>query len=388
MPDEIVDVTTPVSNPFDDNSWVDNTATVEVTEPISTIQQIDDNTGSATIEATEQTASTDTTLPNVDYNSFVKENFGFDSVEVAKEQINKWKEFKEPEFTNEENKRLFDAIQKGKKTEVLQILAKQQAIENLVSADIDERTAPQIVKLAMREKYPTLSEQQIEYKFNKQFAVAPKPEQYSDELDSEYSIRLRNWESHAEDVKQELMIEAHISKPELEKLKSEISLPDIFGSREDVQQLTPQELANIENVKKSHINQISTAINSFNKLDFEVVNGEVKLPISYALANDEKAQMQSILADAIENNDVNKFIGSRWFDEAGNPKTNQAIEDITWMLYGKKIAQKLANESAAQRYEQEVKNKMNLTITPNSQQTFNPNPNEHLKRQMDAIWDA
>jgi len=123
-------------------------------------------------------------------------------------------------------------------------------------------------------------------------------------------------------------------------------------------------------------------------VDFEVINGEVKLPISYTLSNEEKAQMQTILSDAIENNDVNKFIGSRWFDEAGNPKSDQAKEDLFWMLNGKKVAQKLANESAAQRYEQEIKQKMNLNLNQQPQGTFKPEASEQIKKQYDAIWDA
>jgi len=385
MSEEIIEQTK-VASPFDEDSWKE-APTVQAQGAISETA-VQGNEAITTPEVVETKTVEVKEIPTVDYNAYLKENFGFDSVEVAKEQINKWKEFKQPEFANEESKQLFEAIAAGKKSEALSILAKQQAIENLLSAELDEKNAPQVVKLAMKEKYPTLSDAQIEYRYNKQFAMPEKPAQFSDELDSEYEQRVNSWQRQVNDIKEELLIEANISKPELEKLKSEISLKNIFGEREEVPQLSEKELQEIEATKKSHIQQIGQAINSFNSVDFEVINGEVKLPISYTLSNEEKAQMQTILSDAIENNDVNKFIGSRWFDEAGNPKSDQAKEDLFWMLNGKKVAQKLANESAAQRYEQEIKQKMNLNLNQQPQGTFKPEASEQIKKQYDAIWDA
>ena len=385
MSKEIIEQTV-AKDPFLEENWKE-TPTVQAQEEIPATA-VQGNEAITTPEVVETKTVEVKEIPTVDYNAYLKENFGFDSVEVAKEQINKWKEFKQPEFANEESKQLFEAIAAGKKSEALSILAKQQAIENLLSAELNEKNAPQVVKLAMKEKYPTLSDAQIEYRYNKQFAMPEKPAQFSDELDTEYEQRVNSWQRQVNDIKEELLIEANISKPELEKLKSEISLKNIFGEREEVPQLSEKELQEIEATKKSHIQQIGQAINLFNSVDFEVINGEVKLPISYTLSNEEKAQMQTILSDAIENNDVNKFIGSRWFDEVGNPKSDQAKEDLFWMLNGKKVAQKLANESAAQRYEQEIKQKMNLNLNQQSQGTFKPEASEQIKKQYDAIWDA
>ena len=305
-----------IVSPFDDSAWREepivpkqgneNTPTAQGNETISVAADVTAQPKETVDKNEDNTA--------VDYNVFIKEQFGFDSVEVAKEQINKWKEMKpsqEITFANDESKKLAEAILAGKKNEVLDILSKQQSIEKLTSAEINDKIAGDIVKLAMQQKYPTLTQQQIDYKFNKQFAIPEKPIQQLDELDGEYNLRLSNWERLSEEVKTELLIEAQIAKPELEKLKTELSFPDIFGNKEQKQpQLTQEEIAEMKAVADSQIKDVSNFLKNFNEVGVTVKQDGIEIPVNYSLSSDEKNELQSVLAKAIENNDVN-FIFSR-----------------------------------------------------------------------------
>ena len=62
-----------------------------------------------------------------DPNQFVRERFGFESVEEAEEQLKRVREQKTPEFDfeNETSRNLFAAIKEGKTDEIFDILNKQ-----------------------------------------------------------------------------------------------------------------------------------------------------------------------------------------------------------------------------------------------------------------------
>lgn len=241
----------------------------------------------------------------------------------------------------------------------------------------------------MQQKYPTLTQQQIDYKFNKQFAIPEKPIQQLDELDGEYNLRLSNWERLSEEVKTELLIEAQIAKPELEKLKTELSFPDIFGNKEQKQpQLTQEEIAEMKAVADSQIKDVSNFLKNFNEVGVTVKQDGIEIPVNYSLSSDEKNELQSVLAKAIENNDVNFIFSSRWYDSDGKLKTDVAIKDLNRIFNGDKIESKYANEAAAKRLEAKIKADLNLNLGKQPQGTFNPDNSNIQQRQFDAIWDA
>jgi hypothetical protein len=95
----------------------------------------------------------------------------------------------------------------------------------------------------MAQKYKDLTREEIDYKFNKQFGIPNRPVQKDIETDEEYQDRLSNWESKARDVETELMIEAKLAKPELERFKSELVLPDIqFESHKSGTRANPRRI--------------------------------------------------------------------------------------------------------------------------------------------------
>ncbi len=205
--------------------------------PEQAVQPQTQQTQPATTIAPQQTAATDDT-EIVDVDSYWK-GFGWDSEEAAKQEIENLRKLKDnpqPQqitYASEESKRLHEAIAAGKRDEVLSILNKQAQIEKLVSSEVSKDTAGDIVKMGMQLKYKDLTPEEINYKFNKQFAIPPKPAQQDLDTDEEYQYKLNAWQEQANDKYMELMIEAKLAKPDIEAAKSKIELPSIQQATND-----------------------------------------------------------------------------------------------------------------------------------------------------------
>jgi hypothetical protein len=72
-----------------------------------------------------------------------------------------------------------------------------------------------------------------------------------------------------------------------------------------------------------------------------------------------------------KNYNFNDYFNSRWFDDKGNPKVNQMMEDIFLMNNKEKVLQKFVNESATQRLVHKTKEASNIKINQSPQGTFN-----------------
>lgn len=173
--------------------------------------------------------------PAVVINPFdtIKEKFGYQTYEDAIKDIEELRAFKatpptaELQFENEESERLVKALAKGDRKTVLEIYAKQDRIDNLTTLEVNKDTAADIVKYGMQLKYKDLSPTEINYRFNKQFGIPPKPTQQTDEEVQDYQTRVTSWEAVVADKEMELMIEAKLAKPELELAKTKLVIPDI-----------------------------------------------------------------------------------------------------------------------------------------------------------------
>lgn len=162
-----------------------------------------------------------------------KEKFGYETPEAAITEIESLRAFKaappaQPyKFENAESEALAKAINAGNLSEVHSILDRRIRIDSLTEGDMTPEKAADVVKLGMQIKYKDLSSKEIDYKFNKTFAVPPKPVQTSDEELEDYQQRLSAWQSVADDRNMELMIEAKLAKPELQTAKTKLVFPEI-----------------------------------------------------------------------------------------------------------------------------------------------------------------
>ena len=361
-----------INNPFDDSNWTE-APTEPQSEPI--------NTTATTTESTDEI---------VDANEYLKRELGFETWESAKSEFEELKKLKETkgkdfEFANEGSQKFFDYLKEGKEDDVFNFLTEKKRLEKLTSAEINESTAVDIIKLSMQQKYKDLTSDEIDYKFNKMFASPKEPVQTISEDDDEFEVRKGEWQAQVNELKKELIIEAKLSKPELEKLKNELVLPDIKrGNNTTETALTQEELDKGTALRTSYLASLDKAQNSFNGFEARYKNADVEIPISFIATDEEKKALKSEL----ENFAVEDFILNRWFDKDGSPNATQLMEDIYLLRNKEKVFQKLTNESGVKVLDNYIQRSKNINVRGNSGQSFQPNADKTDQQKMAEFFFA
>jgi hypothetical protein len=369
-------------NPFLESSWIDSTGNQpqQINDPLSFPQQKQQPTAEKEEEI-------------LDSNEWLKREFNWESTEAARAEIEELRKLKESaasdeiEFENEESLNLFKLFKEGKHEDVYNFLENRRKLDKLVSSDINKETSAEIVKLDMQNKYKDLTAQEIEYKFNKQFGIPSKPVQQELETDDEYADRVLNWESKVNDIQTELMIEAKLARPNLEKLKSELVFPDIQEDNKSTE-LTQEELEVRDKFIGSFKQSAKNALDEFNGFNVSVKDEEVEIPLSYAISIEEKnAVAAQIEAFADSNFDANVILADRWLNENGEINTTQIVKDLSLLLSEGKMGQKFANEAASKRLAEHIRRTSNININSRTaQQTFNPESKSDMDKQIEYIW--
>lgn len=308
-----------------------------------------------------------------DPNQFVRERFGFESVEEAEEQFKRMREQQTPEFDfeNETSRNLFAAIKEGKTDEIFDILNRQKKLESLTNSEINANIAAEIIKTNIENKYKDLSKEEVDILFYDNYNFPAKPEQSYDETEEDYNARVQNWQSQIEFIEKRMIIDAKVIRPELEKLKSDIKLPDVYGF-DELQAESQEEYENLQQARQIYEQTLNSEFNSFNGFNVSVKDEDVEIPITFNVAEDERFRMKEALSDF----DSDNYFGERWFNEDGRPKVQQVMSDIYILENFNKILQKVANEAASQRLVAHFKKSGNVTInnpTPQGQPQQNPN---------------
>ena len=292
-----------------------------------------------------------------DSNQFVKERFGYDSVEQAEQEFKKLKEQPSFEFKDDVSKSLFDAIKEGKADDVYEILNQQKRLEKLTNSELTPDLAAEIVKTNIKNKYKDLSADDVELLFYDQHFVPLKPEQGYDESDEDYAGKVKTWQSQVDYAERKLMIEAKVIRPELEKLKSEIKLPDIYN--EAGREAESQEEFEIQQQARSiYEKTLDSDFQSFNGFNVSVKDEDVEIPISFNVGEDERLAMKNDLMDF----DSDSYLENRWFFKDGKPNIPQIMADKYLLENREKIFSKIANEAASQRVLAHIKRNGNINI--------------------------
>ena len=316
-----------------------------------------------------------------DPNQFVKERFGFESVEQAEEEFKRFKEPKEEfKFQDDMSKTLFDAIKEGKTDDVYQILNQQKRLDKLISNELTPDLAVDIIKTNIQNKYKDLTSDEVDLLFYDQYFVPSKPEQSYDESDEDYATKVKTWQSQVDYLDKKMMIEAKVIRPELTKLKSELKLPDIYGEAQQEAE-SREEVEKMQQARSIYERTLDSDFQSFSGFTVSVKDEDVEIPISFNVAEDERLAMKNSLADF----DSDSYFGERWFAEDGKPKVQQMMADKYLLENYNKILQKVANEAASQRMLAHLKKTGNININqPTPQGT--PTPNANAERDRLAAW--
>jgi len=341
-------------NPFSDENVLQVQPAVEVA-PTAT------NEPNSEAQATQNTQvdepKEEQSSQSFDPNQFVRERFGFESVEEAENQFKKLKEQPSFEFNDDVSKTLFDAIREGKADDVYQVLNQQKRLEKLITAELNTDLAIEIVKENLKQKHKELNDEEVDLLFYDKFYVPLKPEQGYDESDEDYASKVKSWEAQVDYTERKLMIEAKTTRPELEKLKGDIKLPDIYNEagREAESQA---EFEMMQQARSIYEKTLDSDFKSFNGFNVSVKDEDVEIPISFNVGDDEKLAIKSQL----ENFDTDSYFEGRWFDKDGKPNVQQIMADKYLLENREKIFSKIANEAASQRLLAHLKKSGNINI--------------------------
>ena len=348
-------------NPFSDENVPQVQQAVEVA-PIATNEPNEQQKSDQLVQNEE--SKVQESNQSFDENQFFKDRFGYETVEEFENEFKKFKETPAFEFKDDISKTLFDAIREGKADDVYEVLNQQKRLEKLTTSELNSEIAAEIVKTNIKNKHKGLSNDDVELLFYDQFFVPLKPEQGYDESDDDYAAKVNQWQSQVDYTERRLMIEAKVLKPEIEKLRSEITLPDIYNEsgREAESQA---EFEIMQEARSIYERTLDSDFQSFNGFNVSVKDEDVEIPISFNVSEEERLAMKNDLMDF----DSDSYLENRWFTKDGKPNIQQIMADIYLLENREKIFSKIANEAASQRVLAHIKRNGNINInqTPTPQ---------------------
>jgi len=367
-------------NPFSDENVPQVQPAVEVA-PTAPSEPQDGTQSAQNEQASPQ--SEQASNSSFDQNQFVKERFGFESVEDAENQFKKFKEQPSFEFKDDVSKTLFDAIREGKADDVYQVLNQQKRLDKLTTAELNTDLAIEIVKENLKQKHKELNEEEVDLLFYDKFYVPLKPEQGFDETDEDYSNKVKSWEAQVDYTEKKLLIEAKMTRSELEKLKSEIQLPDIYNEAGRYAQ-SQEEFELMQQARSTYEQTLNSDFQSFNGFNVSVKDEDVEIPIAFNVAEEERLAMKNQLEDF----DTDTYFEGRWFNNDGRPNVQQIMADKYLLENRDKIFSKIANEAASQRLLAHLKKNGNINInqTPTPQGAKPDLNGIDAERQRMAEW--
>lgn len=373
-------------NPFSDSSWVAAPENGDVDFTSSASTSLPQQESQPELQDEEEV---------VDSSEWLKREFNWDNIEVAKQEIEELRKLKESsaqagseiEFENEESLNLFRLFKEGKQDEVYSYLETRRKLNSLLDSDINPNSAADIVKMNMRNTYPDLTNEEIEFQFNRNFGVPAKPVQKDIETDEEYQERLDAWQGQVKEVETELMIEAKLAKPDLQKYRSELVFPDIEDGRNSYEP-TQEELEAQAKFVDYFKNSVNSALSSFDGFSVSVKDEEVDIPLSYAISQEEKSIVAGQLERFADSGfDANVILAERWLTQDGNINTNQIVKDLALLLSEGKMSQKFVNEAASKRLAEHIRRTSNINVTSRTpQNTFSPESKSDMDKQIEYIW--
>lgn len=381
---ENTDMSAPITlaegyNPFSDENVPQVQPAVEVA-PTATSEP---NNEAQVTQNTQVDEPKEQQSQSFDPNQFVKERFGFESVEEAENQFKKLKEQPSFEFKDDISKTLFDAIREGKADDVYQVLNQQKRLEKLITAELNTDLAIEIVKENLKQKHKELNDEEVDLLFYDKFYVPLKPEQGYDESDEDYASKVKSWEAQVDYTERKLMIEAKTTRPELEKLKSDIKLPDIYNEAAKQAQ-SQEEFEFMQQARQTYEQTLNSEFQSFNGFNVSVKDEDVEIPISFNVGEEERLAIKNELEDF----DTESYLESRWFTKEGKPNVQQIMADKYLLENRDKIFSKIANEAASQRLLAHLKKNGNINInqTATPQGTKPDLSGTEAERQRLAEW--
>lgn len=365
------------TSPFKENSWAESIPAI--------VEEKKDETPTPIITEAkpiiQETKTDDTEV--FDEDKYVKEKWGWDNAESGKKEVEELRErAKALDLTNEDSKKVLSYIKEGKTKDLYNFLHQQEEVERLSTSDLsNEKSATELVKFGISNKNKNLSQDEVDFLYNRRFSIPAKPVQDDADTDQEYATKVAQWESKVKDIRTELIIEAKLAQPELQKLKTELVLPDIQKPVDlEAQQ---KELRRVEGLAKKYLETLESDYSKFNGYEIKYKDEEVEIPVSFTVPNEDKVALKNELKEF----DPYAFIDKRWFAEDGTPNITTIMDDITLLRKKEVVLQKMVNEIGSKMREHYIKIKANINVNGSQQGTLQPDAaKSDLDKQVEFLW--
>lgn len=375
--EQTTEVTPPAFSPFKDNSWVE---TIPTQEPVATPAPL------ATTTTVEPPVAAPTGEEIFDENVYVKTKYGWETPEAGIKELEDLRKFKEKpfDFTNDDSRKAFEYLKEGKEEDLYKILDQKRKVNKLLSAEtIDENVADQMIKMGMQTRYKDLSTEEIEYKFKKQFSIPPKPVPVDTDTDEEYAQKVSNWEATVSDIRMEKIIEAKVARPELEKLKMELVLPDIPKKSPEAEAPSQESLAEMQKVRDNFLAKLNSGYTTFKGYETKVKDESGEIPVAFVVPEEEKVAQRL----KVENLELDTYFNKRWFDENNNPNVEKIMADLYLLENPEKVFQGIANNAANLKKIQYIQQTSNINVTAAPTGTMQANTTQDdINKQIEYIW--
>lgn len=318
-----------------------------------------------------------------DGRNYLKEKLGYEDWDAAKTEI---ETLRTKAQTPAEIK--YETLEATKIKELYAIIDKKEKLDQLTVGEVTKENAPKIIKAAMVEKYKGLSPEMVNHKFNKSFSLPPKPVEDTFDTPTEYEVAQNDWKEKVADIEMEMLIEANLVRPELERIKSEIKMPEIEKQTNNDVQSTPEELAKEQQEKEMFLQFAGEAINKFEGFNVSYKNNDVDVQSTYALSDEEKTSVlgkMKLLAE--KNYNSNAVFAERWVNADMSFNYSQIAKDLAILETADKSSQKFVSDTAAKVKEQYIRNKHNTDLGKPAGSELQLEDKTTQQKTEEAIWN-
>jgi hypothetical protein len=255
----------------------------------------------------------------VDYFEPFKTKYGYstaddafkeiDELRASRERFNAPTSIEDIEFENPESEKLYRAVVKGDKKEVFRILEKQERLDSFASGEVNKANVSDIIKYGLQLKYPSLTQQEVDFQYNQQYAYPKEPKQPVQKVGEDEDVfaertadwqeRHDEWNAIVQNIDMKKIIDAKMLLPEFETAKAKLVLPDIAPTVDEGYENYKQ---NIQNLSKQQ-EQIIEAYKAFTpdtigmKLNFKDEANKVDVNFDYKPSAESFKQTLEFLAD-------------------------------------------------------------------------------------------
>lgn len=321
----------------------------------------------------------------INSDDFFRTNFGWDSVDAGKREIEELRKLKETQaaplkFENDASEKIFNALREGKEDEIYDYLDRKRKL-----SAVDKMPGADAIKLHIQQTNPHYTAQDIQDVFEERYTLPEKPLSDGDDTDPAYIAQVAKWQASVDKINRRVERDAFTARGELSQLNSKLVLPDI-------QRVDPAEVAAKKEfeqkqtvARSTYLSTLETDASKFNGFNAEYKDEEVTIPVNYAITPEEQNNFKSKITEF----DIDGYFMKRWWPDGqdGKPNITRLMGDLYLLENQEKVFQKMVNESAKKMLDHRIKIQNNINVNGSgSTQPIQPS-GDPVKTQTDYLWE-